>query len=419
MLFNLFLVDVINKVHNLRLGIPLGQDVITVISYADDIIAFVKDIEDLKIVLECIYAECDKINMKVSVTKSKILRIGNSVRTFDEEDDELFDFDQVLKCQYLGVILENKPGVYFSNFATNCVKKCRMYKFSIMRKAKDSHDPQSVARELWNKAALPSILYGSEVLPIRKQELRKLDSEAASMGKFILQLPANTTNVTVPLIGGIETMEYNYYKRVIGYQTRINKLDENYIARRVYNYVMTSDRNFSYKKSIANMQRVLKNDCLDVWYIKHINSIKMQHVSSCQLLPMKTHAYDQNRLRLNAYDESSKIYAEFMTMNAGLGNRGPVIGFKQHKVCQLCAKKNMKIKLNEIHLLFGCDQLRVMYRKYGIAKFKREHPNKDERELYTLFWDSNMPEEQLLEHVNTADSLRYIYTNAMKTILRQ
>ena len=294
-----------------------------------------------------------------------------------------------------------------------------MYKFSIMRKAKDSHDPPSVARELWNKAALPSILYGSEVLPIRKQELRKLDSEAASMGKFILQLPANTTNVTVPLIGGIETMEYHYYKRVLGYQTRINKLDDNFIARRVYDYVMSSERNFAYKKSITNIQRVLKNDGLDIWYAKHINSIKMQHVSSCQLLPMKSHANDQNKLILNAYDESSKIYAEFMTMNAGLGNRGPVIGFKQHKVCQLCAKKNRQVKLNEVHLLFGCDQLQVMYRKYGITEFKRQHPNKGEMELYTLFWDSSMPEDQLLEHVNTADSLRYIYINAMKKLLRQ
>ena len=62
-----------------------------------------------------------------------------------------------------------------------------MYKFSVMSKAKDSHDPALVARELWNKVALPSILYGSEVIPIRGQELRKINSEATQVGKFILQ----------------------------------------------------------------------------------------------------------------------------------------------------------------------------------------------------------------------------------------
>ena len=71
---------------------------------------------------------------------------------------------------------------------------------------------------MWNKAALPGILYGCEVLPIRKQELRKLDSEAAALGKFILQLK-NKTNVTAQLISGIETVEYHYYKWVIGYCT--------------------------------------------------------------------------------------------------------------------------------------------------------------------------------------------------------
>ena len=42
MLFNLFLVDMINKVHDMKLGIQLGSDVITIISYADDIIAFAR-----------------------------------------------------------------------------------------------------------------------------------------------------------------------------------------------------------------------------------------------------------------------------------------------------------------------------------------------------------------------------------------
>ena len=51
---------------------------------------------------------------------------------------------------------------------------------------------------------------------------------------------------------------------------------------------------------------------------------------------------DQNKLKVHSYDDSSKIYAEFVKMNTGLGNRGPVVGFKQHKICLLCARKKPK-----------------------------------------------------------------------------
>ena len=40
-------------------------------------------------------------------------------------------------------------------------------------------------------------------------------------------------------------------------------------------------------------------------------------------------------------------------MNAGLGNRGPVKTFPQHKLRQLCIYKNKANKLNEIHLLLA------------------------------------------------------------------
>ena len=72
-----------------------------------------------------------------------------------------------------------------------------------MTKAKDSYDKQMVARELWNKVALSSILYGAEVIPIRPLELKKMNSEAAQVGKFILQLPKSTSNVTASLISGL------------------------------------------------------------------------------------------------------------------------------------------------------------------------------------------------------------------------
>ena len=418
MLFNLFLVDMINKVHEMKLGIKLGPDIITIISYADDIIAFAKCIDDLKLVIKCITDECNKINMKVSVTKSQILRVGHSVRTYDNIDDDLLDFDQVLKCKYLGVVLENRTGIYYGEFAKACVKKAKAYKFAIMRKAKDSHDPIRVAQELWNKAAIPGILYGCEVLPIRKQELRMLNSEAASLGKFILQIPKNSTNVTAHLVGGIEAVEYYYYKRVLGYRARVQKMDNERLAHRVYNFIMSSNQNFGYKRCHESLERMLNGKSLAVWYTENINRQRDLHVTSCFILPVKLAPEDGLRLRFHAHDEISKIYTEFVTMNAGLGNRGPVKGFKQHKQCQLCLKRNKKEKLNEQHILFECEQLRRLQHKYGLIAYKQASGQLDVSQIYKNFWLDDLPSGVILGRVESADAIRNVYINVMKTILR-
>ena len=418
MLFNLFLVDMINKVHDMKLGIKLGTDIITIISYADDIIAFAKDIDDLKLIVDCITEECQKINMAVSATKSKILRVGMSVRAYDNVDDNSLDFDQVLKCKYLGVLLENRTGIYYGEFAKECTRKARAYKFAIMRKAKDSHDPVRVAREMWNKAALPGILYGCEVLPIRKQELRKLDSEAAAIGKFILQLPKNSTNVTTQLIAGIETVEYHYYKRVIGYRTRVEKMDEGKLAYRIHKYIMGSVQDYGYKLCHTRLEKVLNGKSLVEWYVDSINNQKNLHVSSCYILPTKTAPGDEHKLRLNDYDETSKSYAEFVTMNTGLGNRGPVKGFKQHKWCQLCAKRNIKEKLNEHHILFQCPVLKRLQDRYGMTSFKQNSVQLEIGQIYKNFWLEDLPLDVILGRVESADAIKNAYIGAMKILLR-
>ena len=418
MLFNLFLVDMINKVHSMKLGIKLGSDIVTIISYADDIIAFTRCIDDLKLVVECITEECRKINMKVSASKSQILRVGLSVRTYDNVDDDQLDFDQVLKCKYLGVLLENRTGIYYGEFAQACVKKARAYKFSIMRKAKDSHDPIRVAREMWNKAAIPGVLYGCEVLPIRKQELRKLNSEAASLGKFILQLPKNTTNVTAQLVAGIETVEYHYYKRVIGYKERVEKMDEGKIVRRVFNYIMSSPQKFGYKQSHLSLERLLSGMPLDEWYVKTTNRQKDLHVSSCYILPPKIAPDDGRCLRFSDYDEPSRIYAEFVTMNAGLGNRGPMKGFKQHKWCQLCIKRNRKEKLNEHHILFQCYSLRRLQNRHGLTEYARNLAGLEVEQIYKKYWTDNLPSDVISGRIESADAIRYVYINTVKALLR-
>ena len=156
--------DVIKEIDSTKMGITLGNKVITIISYADDIILFTKHIEHMNYIVRQLEEKCRKINMTVNCKKSKVIRIGKTINPIEEHNS--FNLDQVLVCKYLGVVVEKKTSVYFTDFSQNCLKKCKMYRGSIITKSKDSYDPPMVARELWNKVALASILYGAEVIPI-------------------------------------------------------------------------------------------------------------------------------------------------------------------------------------------------------------------------------------------------------------
>ena len=352
--------------------------------------------------------------MKVNAKKSKIIRIGHPLKSSTEND--MFSFDQVLTCKYLGVLIEKKAFTYYTDFSEQCYIKSRMYKFSIMTKAKDSHDPPLVARELWNKVALPSILYGSEVIPIRGQELRKINSEATQIGKFILQLPRSTTNITPTLIAGIEQIEYPYYKRVLAYQQKIENLPDNSLTRQTYEYVINSDRNFGYKQRMKKMERVLKGEDLVTWYVSDINNRKQINDFSCRFLPEKLYPGLDNQLALTSYNDESKFLAEFMTMNSGLGNRAPIKGYKQHKLCQVCKKAGQNNKLNEIHLLFECAPLQPAHTKYGTKAYRQKYPGESPEKVYKKYWSDYKEEKDLLERIKSADTIRTIYLSLVKKI---
>ena len=153
-------------------------------------------------------------------------------------------------------------------------------------------------------------------------------------------------------------MDYTYYKKVLTYQNCIMNMDDADLTKQMYIYIMNGDENFGYRKLKTRINKLLNDDDLVTWYVNKINHQKRINHKSCWMLPEKEHPGLDNTLRLHDTSEETKTYAEFMTLNAGLGNRAPFTGYRhKHKDCQLCMCKNIKVSLNEKHMLFECQQL--------------------------------------------------------------
>ena len=77
------------------------------------------------------------------------------------------NLDQVLFYKYLGVRLEAQPKAqFFKEYEAQLLKKAKNYLNVIRTKSRSFPDPAYAAFNLWHKTALPSILYGMQVVDV-------------------------------------------------------------------------------------------------------------------------------------------------------------------------------------------------------------------------------------------------------------
>ena len=64
-----------------------------------------------------------------------------------------------------------------------------------------------------------------------------------------------------------------------------------------------------------------------------------------------------------------KTFYEFTFMSASLGNRNPLLGRAQTKLCPLCAVYFIYENLNEVHLLIDCKDMEYIRTSSGLNRF--------------------------------------------------
>ena len=103
--------------------------------------------------------------------------------------------EKVLSFKYLGIPFNVKPYCLFRDFNTLVKKKANNYLHGVLCLARTGPDRSELARTLWLNCALPSILYGSEIIPLTKDTVKEIEKCQAQVGKFILQVPRSSANI--------------------------------------------------------------------------------------------------------------------------------------------------------------------------------------------------------------------------------
>ena len=196
MLFALYVRDMSNELHNSRLGVLLHKKFISCLFFADDIALIARDADGLRLLLNIVQKHCKDMDLKLSIKKSKVMSTTQDLWELFDGDTVIGTLDKVLTYKYLGVELKLNPRKSAKVMMEKARSSALSYKKACISLDYDGPDYVDMTLCLWLNVAMPSILFGCEVVPFSQAIIDDIDRFQSALGKFTLAcLPVPPTSL--------------------------------------------------------------------------------------------------------------------------------------------------------------------------------------------------------------------------------
>lgn len=332
------------------------------IFFADDLVLIGKNRRSLQILMQRARNFFKAHHLKISDTKSKIMSYDSFTgqTSFQDSDGSPpLVLESVVSFKYLGVHVSSSPYSLFKSYNANVRKKAFSYLASVLSMAKTGPDRSEMAYMTWTRIALPSILYGSEVIPLTQDTINSVEKCQNQVAKFMLQIPQSSANVASNIDAGFQPVWSVVAQKVITYaHNTMQKPDSNW-AKKAFNEHVSQGSSSPYTRYLLKWKSAtncfsrpiscIKSSVTSAAIKSVTDSLKDVSVSTFAMsLPVK--ANDWFRPKMWVSDSSiSKIIAQFRACNTRLGNRGPARNGEVYKLCPLCEKSGITALNNEVN----------------------------------------------------------------------
>ena len=257
-------------------GILIGEEILTHLLWADDLILISDSLNGLKKQLAGLDQFCRNNQMLINELKTKFMVFG--CRNKYELLFKGSKIDQVDKYKFLGVIFKATYRVDSDPFTLNydyLRDKARKSLFAIKNKLQHiGHLPPKIMFYIYNIALKPILCYASDVWGVSKKGKSKMDAFFLQLLKYTLGV--RQTTATIFVIGEtgqiLPSVHCDY--NVISYYNRLNHMDNDTIAKQVYNEL-----------------RCLHNLGFNNWFSKASNLLNHYNLNFC---------HDQNIFKITA-----------------------------------------------------------------------------------------------------------------------
>ena len=196
-LFNLYVNDLIEEINSIKCGITVGNEMVSALMYADDMVLISHSEDHLQQMLNKLHSWCDNWKMTVNASKTKVMhfRIGPSVRrssfVFTCGDKEIGFADHY---RYLGLVLNE--FLDYQKTATEVAKAATRALGAVIAKCKAHGDvPYTCFSQLFDTLVQPIIDYAAAVWGHRSFSCINAVQHRAC--RFFLKVGRHTPNTAV------------------------------------------------------------------------------------------------------------------------------------------------------------------------------------------------------------------------------
>ena len=234
LLFSLFINNLGQQLNCSGLGITLDTVNIAAVVFADNIVLIGKSDEALTKLMEITRSFFKAHRLELSEKKSKVMSYNSTTghTTFTGPTLAPISLEEVLCFKYLGIPVCCTPYNLFKNYNDQVKKRSQSYLTNILSMTKTGPNRADLAYTLWTQCALPSILYGCEVMPLTQTTIAEVEKCQTQVGKFILQLPRSSASVSSSLDAGLKPVWASLAERVLLYASSTMKKASTHWARR-------------------------------------------------------------------------------------------------------------------------------------------------------------------------------------------
>ena len=227
---------------------------------------------------------------------------------------------------------------------------------------------------LWTRIGLPSILYGSEVVPLTQDTISDIERCQSQVAKFMLQIPRSSASVSSHLDGGFCPVWAVIAQKVMLYSFNTMKKPTSNWAKLALDEHLSLGSKSPYTRYLLKWKESTNCFGLSPKQIKAtVNRAAISSVFREQKLTCIT------TFAMNGPDNhpqwfspkpwvndsaTSRIIAQFRACNSRLGNRGPARNGEFYKLCPLCSKIGIMALNNEVssQLITTTSIILVFYR---------------------------------------------------------
>ena len=177
-LFSIYISDLSYRLADIGFGKKLSHLImINHLLFADDLLLISPAKSGLIILLSVLNTWCVDFKMKISETKSKIVSTVDDIGwpSFEEHNGYALTLEQTKAYKYLGVSLKANIKSTRKDYNEKIQSKARSWAKSIMHLRHTDPDKVCVALALWINYAIPSLLYGTEVLQTNQTAIRVVE----------------------------------------------------------------------------------------------------------------------------------------------------------------------------------------------------------------------------------------------------